>query len=472
MKNKIKNYAELISHGDQHSRKIVLNITEETLRHMDAYARIRSIARLDGDMLTIGTCTWDLSRKRNIYLVGAGKACNAMAMAVDHILGDRLTRGIAIVKIREEDDVFYKTEVYVGGHPVPNEAGYRASLKIIEMVDEMGPEDLVIGVISGGSSALMSCPIDGVSLEDEIKATDVLLKSGAGIFEINAIRRHISQLNGGMLAKRIQARGAELIGIAINDAIGYPPTSDISLPDEHYHSTPIGPDSTTLEDARQVIHNYDLAERLPANVVNYLMTAGPAEETPKSFPQNTYFVLNNVPDTCIFAKSVAEKMGIPAVILSTSLAGESREAGTFFASIAKEIQEYGNPIQAPCVILSAGETTTRIADNKLITGHGGPGQELTASFAIGAADCPGACMLSIDSEGTDGTTPVAGGITDSQSLAAALEKGCDLHGALRGHATFEALSSIGDVVFTGNTGTNVCDFNVMYVPAQPPREQA
>lgn len=466
MNKKIKNYEEIVAHGDQASRRIVLDITEATLRHMDAYERIKSITRLDGDILTIGTCCWDLSRKRNVYLVGAGKACNAMAMAFDEILGDRLTKGIAIVKILEEKDVFHNTEVYVGGHPVPNEEGYRASLKIIELIEQMGPDDLVIGVISGGSSALMSCPINGIRLEDEIAATDVLLKSGAGIFEINAIRRHISQLNGGMLAKRIQAKGAELIGIAINDAVGYPPTGDISVPDPHYHSTPIGPDTTTLEEARRVIRDYDLAERLPQSVVAYLMNVGPEGETPKAFPNNTYYVLNNVPDTCIYAKKVAEKMGIPAIILTTSLTGESREAGVFFASIAREIQEYGNPVQAPCIVLSAGETTTKISDNKSVTGHGGPGQELTVGFAVAGAACPGACMLSIDSEGTDGTTPAAGGITDSQSLATALRKGCDLYGALRGHSTFEALSDMNDVVFTGNTGTNVCDFNVMYVPAR------
>jgi len=466
VKKRIKNYANIVDHGDQNSRKIVLDITEATLRHLDAYERIKSITRLDGNILTIGTRFWDLSKKRNVYLLGAGKACNAMAMAFDEILGDRLTRGIAIVKVLDETDVFNKTEVYVGGHPVPNEEGFRASMKIIDLVDQTSPDDLVIGVISGGSSALMSCPIKGISLEDEEKATDVLLKSGAGIFEINAIRRHISQLNGGMLAKRIQDKGAELIGVAINDAIGYPPTSDITVPDPNYHSTPIGPDSTTLEEARRVIRDYNLAERLPKNVVEYLMKVGPEGETPKAFPNNTYFVINNVPDSCIHARKVAEKMGIPAIILTTSLAGESRDAGTIFASIAKEIQEYGNPIQAPCIVLSAGETTTQILDNKLITGHGGPSQEFTTSFAIAAATCPGVCMLSIDSEGTDGTTHIAGGITDSQSLATALREGCDLHSALRWHATFEALSSIGDVVFTGNTGTNVCDFNIMYVPAR------
>ena len=416
MQRKIKNYEEIVGHGDQPSRRIILDITEATLRHLDAYERIKSIAHLDHNLLRIGTRSWDLSRKRNVYLVGAGKACNAMAMAFDEILGERLTRGIAIVKDPDPADVFNRTEVYVGGHPLPNEEGYRASRKILGLVDQAGPGDLFIGVISGGSSALMNCPIEGISLKDEMETTDVLLKSGAGIYEINAIRRHISQMNGGMLAKRIQSVGAEFIGLGISDGVGVPPTGDIAVPYRNYTSTPIGPDKTTLEDARSVIHDYDLAKRLPRSVVGYLMKVGPEGETPKHFPDNTYFLINTVPDSCIYAKQVAEGMGIQAMILTSFLEGESRDAGTFFAAIARQVQAFGHPIQAPCVILSCGETTTQILDNSLISGHGGPGQELTASFAIAAAKAKGACMLSIDSEGTDGTTPVAGGITDSQSL--------------------------------------------------------
>lgn len=464
---KIKNYKQLLSHGDAASRKIVLDITEATLNYLDAYKRIKSIASYNGRTLTIGTRTWDLSNKRNVYLIGAGKACNAMAMAMDEILGDRLTRGIAIVKVAEDTDVFGKTEVYVGGHPLPNRAGYNACQKIIRMVDAAGPDDLFIVLISGGSSALMSCPIPGITLQDEIRATEVLLKSGAGILEINAVRRHISQLNGGMLAKRIQKTGAELIGLGISDAVGTPATGDIGVPYANYRGTPMGPDQTTLEDARRVIRDYNVADKLPPRVLDYIVHCGPEGETPKAFPDNTYFLLNSLPDSCIYAKKAAEQMGVAAIILTSFLEGESRDAGTVFASIAREVQTYGNPIKPPCVILSSGETTTKITSNREIKGHGGPSQELTASFAIAAAKTKGCCMLSIDSEGTDGTTPVAGGLTDSASYAAACKKNVDLFTALRGHACYEALSAIGDTVLTGNTGTNLCDFNILYVaPAE------
>ena len=461
---KIRNYDDLISHGDIESRKVVLDITEKTLLRLDSKERIKSIMHMEGSVLHIGTKSWDLSKKKHVYLLGAGKACNHMAMAVDEVLGDYLTKGIVIVKVPEDTDVFRHTDVYVGGHPLPNEEGYKACLKILELVDSAGPEDLFICVISGGSSALMSCPIDGITLQEEIDTTDVMLKSGAGIYEVNAVRRHISAMNGGMLAKRIRKTGAEMIGFGISDAVGNPATGDIGVPYAKYASTPIGPDKTTLDDARRVIKDYNVADRLPKNVVDYLMNAGPEAETPKEFPENTYFLLNTLPDSCIYAKEIAEEMGLNCMILTSFLEGESRDAGSFFASIAREVQAYGNPIKPPCVILSSGEVTTKILDNKEITGHGGPSQELTASFALLAAKTKGACMLSIDSEGTDGTTPVAGGITDSTSYAVAKEKGVDIHGALRGHACYEALNAMGDTVFTGNTGTNLCDFNILHIP--------
>ena len=205
--NKIKNHNALLSHGDIESRRIVLDIAEQTLSRLDSYTQIHDLAYLDGSVLYIGNKNWDLSKKRNVYLIGAGKACNAMIKAFEEILGVFLTRGIAIIKVKEQSDLFHNTDVYIGGHPLPNEEGLRASEEILRLIDSASPDDLFIILISGGSSALMSCPIDGISLEDEIITTDILLKSGANIFEINAIRRHISKLNGGRLAELIRNVG-------------------------------------------------------------------------------------------------------------------------------------------------------------------------------------------------------------------------------------------------------------------------
>ena len=461
---KIKNRTSLLSHGDTASRQVVLNIAETVLHRLDSYVRIKKLMQLEGDILKIGTSRWDLRKKNHVYLIGAGKACNHMARAVDEVLGDRLTKGIAIVKMKEDTDIYHHTDVYVGGHPLPDKNGYEASKKIMEMVDQAGPDDLFIAVISGGSSALMNCPVEGISLEDEITATDILLKSGASIREINSVRRHISALNGGMLAKRIAGRGAELIGIGISDAVGNPPSSDIQQPFSGYNGTPIGPDMTTLEEARRVINNLDIFDRLPKSVTNHIFLSGPEAETPKSFPQNTYFRINTLPDASIYGKEAAEALGIPAYILSTYLEGEASEVGTVLASIAREIKNHGNPFKPPCVLLIGGEATTKIPDNSVVKGHGGPGQEETLSFALSAAEIPGACLLSIDSEGTDGTTNCAGGITDSKTYSECLAHSVDVHEALRSHSAFEALETVGDTVFTGNTGTNLCDINILYIP--------
>ena len=226
----------------------------------------------------------------------------------------------------------------------------------------------------------------------------------------------------------------------------------------------MGPDATTLDDARRVIRDYSVADRLPMSVMSFFRNAGPERETPKAFPDNTYFLINTVADLCIVAKDSAEASGHNTIILTSFLEGESRDAGVFLASLARQVQSYGGIAKAPCVILSGGETTTKIPDNSLIKGHGGPSQELVTGFALSASTIPGACMFSIDSEGTDGTTLAAGGLTDSKTLAAAKSMGLDLRAALRDYSTFEALSSLDDVVCTGNTGTNLCDFNILYVP--------
>jgi len=310
----------------------------------------------------------------------------------------------------------------------------------------------------------MSCPVDGISLQDEIDTTDIMLKSGAGIYEINAIRRHISKLNGGMLAKKIAEHGAELIGFNISDAVGNASTNDISVPCTNFKSTPIGPDPTTFDDARKVIRDYNVADKLPKTVVNYIMNAGPEAETPKNFDNNTYYIINTLPDSCNQAKKIAEGMGLNAYILTSYLEGEASEIGTVFASLAREIQNHSNPFAAPCVILSSGEATTKIPDSSVIKGHGGPGQEETLSFAITAQKAKGICLMSIDSEGTDGTTSVAGGITDSTSYSYAVKNNIDVHNALRTHSACEALTAMGDIIFTGNTGTNLCDLNIMYIP--------
>lgn len=463
MRSRVINRQELLAGGDTVARRIVLDVLEETLDEMDSYKRILQFVSLHGSTLKIGKLTWDLSRKRNVYLICGGKAANATCMALEAVLGDRLTSGVVIVKSLEPEDRFQKCEVFVGGHPLPNMEGYKGCLRILDIIAGAGEDDLFISAISGGTSALMSCPQEGFSLEEEILTTDIMLKSGANITEINSIRRHISRINGGHLAQRIEEKGAEMILLMHRDAVGYPATPDPGKPAD-VTGGPMAPDYTTLQDAKNTIRNYGLDNKLPRTVVDFFENCSAADETPKQLKRLTCFVVNTLPDICLCAKKVAERHGIRTIILTSSLLGSSKEAGKFFASIAREIHVTGHPTSAPCMFIASGEVSTIIDDPKSVRGLGGPGQEMAVSFAIAARDIPGACLLSIDSEGTDGPTDAAGGITDTTTFATANSMGVDLYKALRNHSTYNALGSLGCRVITGNTGTTLCDLHIMYVP--------
>lgn len=458
----IKNREELLSHGDVASREKIADLLEEMWKEVDAAQIISEMVRLDGTQLSIGSRSWNLQEYDRLYLFGAGKACNAMASALGGILEERLTKGVISVKIAEPQDRYVpQIKVYVGGHPLPNAEGLAAAEEILAMIDGAGPKDLFLSVISGGSSALLTCPVEGISLEDEIMAQDLLLRSGAKIGEINAVRRHISRTNGGRLAQRIRMRGAELVNLIVDDGVGELPQKDRNLP-VPYSATPIAEDDTTLEDARACIVNYGLKDKLPSSIISYLWNAGPEQETPKRLNEKvTHFVLNSVPESCTAAMKAAERMGIRAMVATTFLEGEAREMGVFFGTLAREIQANGRPIQAPCFVFCSGEATTKVEHS---SGTGGPGHEFAMGFALEARYTQGAALASVDTEGTDGTTMYAGGLTDSKTFSELAEQGIDYYETMRTHAAGDALSAVGSSILTGNTGTNLCDFNVMYVP--------
>jgi glycerate 2-kinase len=460
---KIRNYDELLSHGDVEARKKVLWLMDAVLKEVDAGKRIQEIMRLKGDFLTVGEKRWDLSQKKRIYLLGAGKACNKMAQTVCEILGERITRGVISVKIEEPEDRYCNTDVYVGGHPLPNSAGMEAAREMLELIEQAKPDDLFISVISGGSSALLTYPVEGISLEEEIVAQDLLLKSGAKILEINAVRRHISRTNGGRLAEKICERGAELISLMVSDGVGMAPTvAERRGVPAKFFGTPVAPDGTTIQDARDTIRNYDLAAKMPKSIVNFLADDNKIKETPKQFGQNlTTFLLGTVPDSCEAAVQIASEKGLPALVLTTFLEGESREAGMFLSSIIREIKHRSRPVAPPCFVVCSGETTTTIRQPPI--GKGGPSQELVLGLALGIQNLKGVAAASIDTEGTDGTTIFAGGIVDEESVSRFAEKNQNVHEALRLHFSGDALTKIGDNIFTGNTGTNLCDFNVLYI---------
>jgi glycerate-2-kinase len=306
----------------------------------------------------------------------------------------------------------------------------------------------------------MSCPVEGLTLGDEIQITDQLLRSSARILEMNAIRRHISATNGGRLAQRVDEKGAEMINLIVEDLAGAPPTTNPAQP-VGFFGTPVAPDQTTLHDARQVLRKYDLLSRAPRSVVELLEADDPAHETPKSLsPRIRHFVLARCADSCEAAKQAASGMGLQGIIVSTFLEGESREAGAFLAAMAKEVAFNQRPIVPPCLLLASGETTTKIEGP---AGKGGPSQELALGFALETAGLQGLCIAAIDTDGTDGPTEIAGGIADGTTVERAGRQGLDVYERLQAHDSSTVLTTIGDDIVTGNTGTNVCDLNIIYI---------
>ena len=462
---KIKNYDEILSHGEAEAKEVVLKVTDEVLNRLDIYKYLKNLIKLDGNTLTIGKKVVDLNNYDRIYAFSSGKAGNHMARAFEEILGDKLTAGVTIIKIKEDIDVqcLKKTEIFVGGHPLPNEEGVEGCKRMIELAEQMNERDLLLLGLTGGCSALMGYPVEGVSLDDLKEATDVMLKNSMWVMDINDIRGHLSRMSRGRLGQKI--KGAKIFCFEIWDAVGLDDITDYTEP-VPIMGTPVGYDTITFEDIRAIIKKYNIEDKLPASVADYLMNSGPEEETPQEMTNDVdYYVTNTLPDSCKHAMDIAKEMGVEAHILTTYASGESKDFGTFMATLAKEIQMTGNPFKAPCLIFSAGETTTAIGANDEITGHGGPSQELVTSFAIAADELglKNVAMLSMDSEGTDGTCKNAGGITDGTTMKTALGKDVDLRRFLEGHACYEALTAVGDGLFTGNTGTNLCDFNVLYV---------
>ncbi|MCI8321625.1 MAG: DUF4147 domain-containing protein [Dorea sp.] len=458
---KIRNYNDLIRHGDCDSRIKILNLMNQVLETVDAGRQIKKIMRLSGNILIVGNRRWDLNRKKNIYLLGAGKACNAMSEAVCSILKERITKGIISVKISEPQDKYINTDVYIGGHPLPNEEGLEAAKAMLELIAGADKDDLFISVCSGGSSALLTYPVEGITLKDEIAAQKALLESGAGIEEINAVRRHISRTNGGRLAQRIAERGAEHISIMVCDAVDMGPTKNPEEPVELW-GTPFALDSTTVKDARDMISNYNLYHSLPAAVTDYLWDDSRVEETPKKMADTlTSYSVGTVADSCEAAVCAAKRMNMPVIVLSTSMEGESREAGYVLSSIAREIKFLNRPVEPPCFVVCSGETTTCI-DNEP-AGKGGPSHELVLGLSVGIQDIPGLAAASIDTEGTDGTTLFAGGIVDGYTISRLTQSGHNIYEVLRNHRSGDVLYELSDSIFTGNTGTNLCDFNVLYI---------
>jgi len=435
-------------------REDALAIFQVGLNAVDPKAAVRRFLRLERDVLTIGEQSYDLSSFENIYAVGAGKASAAMAQAIEAILGDRLKAGV--INVKDGHAVPLRTvRVNEAAHPVPNEAGIEGTKEIIELLRRSGERDLIICLLSGGGSALLPCPSPGLSLNDKQQTTQLLLDCGATIHEINAVRKHISAIKGGRLARF--AYPSRVVSLILSDVIG----DDLDI----IASGPTVPDRSTFSDCLRFLEKYSLVDKVPETVRQTLVKGAqgkvvetPGEDDPAFQLTQTEIIGSNILAVRAAARKSRE-LGYNSLILSTMIEGETRDVAKVHAAIAKEVLRTGNPIQRPACLVSGGETTVTIRGD----GLGGRNQEFALAAAMDITDLDDTIILSGGTDGTDGPTDAAGAIVDSETIQTAQRLGLDANQYLEQNDSYHFFQRTGDLIITGPTLTNVMDLRLILV---------
>jgi glycerate 2-kinase len=440
-------------------KKTAKAIFSKALSAVDPSRILKERIRIEGDHLSIkmegdSEKTFDLKSFNKIFLAGTGKASNSMAQAIEELFGERVTKGVITTKYGHLLPL-KQTQTIEAGHPIPDRNGYQGAKKIQRLLKESGPDDLVIFLLSGGGSALLPFPEDGVELKEKQEVTQLLLDSGADIKEINTVRKHISRMKGGWVAK--WAYPSTVIAFILSDVVG----DQLDI----IGSGPTVPDPSTFEEAWEILKKYDLLNEMAPSVRKHLQLGkeGKVKETPK--PGEAVFerVSNILIGSNILAlreaKREAESLGFNAVILSSLIEGETREASRFHTAVAKEVISSGNPVPRPACILSGGETTVTIKGN----GRGGRNQEFALAGALEISGVEKIVILSGGTDGTDGPTDASGALADHTTVQRAVAMGLNPIAHLENNDAYPFFQKLGDLLITGPTHTNVMDVRVILV---------
>jgi hydroxypyruvate reductase len=385
-------------------------------------------------------------------VVGAGKAAAAMALAVEqHWPSTSPLDGLAITRYRH-GLLTNRIKVIEAGHPVPDESGEKAAQEILRRAKTLGTSDLLLALVSGGGSSLLSLPVEGISM-DELKATTKeLLRCGAPIQDMNTVRKHISSIQGGRLAAACKAR---VLALIISDVTGDDPT--------HIGSGPCAPDPSSYQDAQDIIARYGV--KAPASVVAHLQRGARGEiaETPK--PGDNLFrrvenrVIATAQGSLQAAAAYFRGKGITPVVLGDSVTGEASEVAKVYAALVRQIRRHGEPFQPPLALISGGECTVTVRGN----GRGGRCSEFLLSLALELDGMPGAYALACDTDGIDGSEDNAGAVLAPDSLARAVQAGVSAKKLLANNDGYGFFATLDDLVVTGPTRTNVNDFRAILV---------
>lgn len=384
--------------------------------------------------------------KGRIVVVGAGKASAAMAKAVEDAWGD--VHGIVVTRYGHNVPC-RSIEIIEAAHPVPDQAGLDAAQRILNAVSGLGPDDLVLALISGGGSALLALPAPGLTLADKQQINQALLQSGATIAEMNCVRKHLSAIKGGRLAAA--AAPARVITLAISDVPGDDPSV--------IASGPTVADPTTCAEAMQVLHKYHIT--VPTAVLSHLGKA--SAETPKPgapcFANTEYRMIVTPQAALEAAADMARRRGYTPLILGNAMEGEAREVAKVHAAIAQQVLDHDQPAPPPVILLSGGETTVTIHGN----GRGGRNTEFLLSLAIALNGRPGIHGIAGDTDGIDGTEDNAGAMIDPTTLARAAQAGLNAKAYLSNNNGYSFFEGINDLVITGPSLTNVNDFRAILI---------
>lgn len=459
----IKNADDLASRGNTKGRRIVLDIIEAALKAADPYENTKRMLRVQDGKLIVGhpefsrpkgqkPVVFDLSKVGNIYLVGGGKAAQNMAKGVEDVLGDLITDGHVATK-KGDRIKLKRVGVTLAGHPMPDEDSVAAGRRVYEIERQAKKGDIVFACISGGATALLAYPVPGISLEDLRKVYRLLyFQKGASMPEANAVRNHLALVN---LKHARNVGDATLVQILTDEVpldLRVHLYSDQAIRDGH-------------QAAIDILKQYGCWEEAPASVREFLNRRDPqygpvSPEETAGKPQYYYRVMG--PEYMLeAAKKRAEELGLNATVLVSSLSDvEARPIGEMFGYLTQEAEVLGRPVRPPCVFLCGGELIVTVGDEQ---GVGGRAQEFVLAAAPRIAGSENIVIAAAGTDGSDGPTDVDGGIVDGYTMSRVAECGINLREELKRHNSNPVLSTLGDTIYTGVTGTNVRDILVGYV---------
>lgn len=433
--------------------KILLN----ALKSVDPNQCVKKVLYIENGSLFIENQRIDLQKVNKFFIIGVGKAVLPMASAVNDLMGNLISEGLLIAKHTDTEiqaKLNSQIQVFFGSHPIPSENSVKATGAMLEMLSKTTSDDLVIGLISGGGSALMTFPAEEIGLSGLQKTTSMLLKCGATIEEMNTIRKHLDLIKGGGLLKHIYP--AKSVHLILSDVLG-DPLSMIA-------SGPTSADPTTYENCLNIIHKYKIVEQMDNRIMEYLHKGaeGLKEETIKEgnvlIKDHRNFIVGSLSIAAEAACTQADALGFETKILTTSLRGEARIAGADLAKQLVELVHRKNNMEKPICLIAGGETTVTVTGN----GRGGRNQELALAAAQvlhGVSNC---AIISFATDGEDGPTDAAGGFVTGKTNQTGLDLGLDSQNYLNENNAFEFLEKTGALIRTGPTGTNVNDLVLMF----------